>query len=161
MRLNAGPIRRKYKALEPLMDESLRRRWAGAEARALGYGGVTCVSAATGLARTTIHVGLDELKTPPKAKGQRRAGGGRKPLTFHDPELQKALDDLVDPVTRGDPQSPLRWTSKSVRKLSLELKAQGHPVSPQKVCTMLSAMGYSLQGNRKSKEGASHPDRNE
>jgi hypothetical protein len=159
-------IRQKYMALSPMMDERMRRQWAAAEASALGWGGVTTVSTATGLARNTITAGLRELEHrqthPGEAVGARlrSVGGGRKPLTEIDPGLLHALDALVDPVTRGHPESPLRWTCKSTRKLAEELQRQNHPVTDRTVATLLKQAGYSLQANRKTKEGSSHPDRN-
>ena len=159
-------IRQKYLALSPVMDERMRRQWAAAEASALGWGGVTTVSAATGLARNTITTGLRELEHRQAHLGEvvgerlRSAGGGRKPLTEIDRGLLQALDALVDPVTRGHPESPLRWTCKSTRKLAEELQLRNHPVTDRTVATLLKQAGYSLQANRKTKEGSSHPDRN-
>jgi hypothetical protein len=154
-------IRTKYEALASVMDERLRRRWAATEALALGHGGVTAVAAATGLARNTIAVGLAELRDPgqPDDGRVRRRGAGRKPLTASDPGLLDALDRLIDPATRGDPGSPLRWTCKSTHNLAGALTRHGHPVSPRTVARLLHEMGYSLQGNRKVREGARHPDR--
>ena len=149
-----------------MMDERLRRQWAAAEAVAVGWGGVTLMSSATGLARNTIAAGIEELEHrqahPQEAVDVRirRPGGGRKPLTQTDPGLQQALDALVDPVTRGHPQSPLRWTCKSTSKLAEELSRQRHPVTDRTVAALLKQSGYSLQANRKTKEGSSHPDRN-
>ena len=149
-----------------MMDERLRRQWAAAEAAAVGWGGVTLVSSATGLARNTIAAGIEELEHrqahPQEAVDVRirRPGGGRKPLTQTDPGLQQALEALVDPVTRGHPQSPLRWTCKSTSKLAEELSRQRHPVTDRTVAALLKQSGYSLQANRKTKEGSSHPDRN-
>ena len=158
-------IRRKYRALRPGMDERLRRQWAAAEARELGRGGVTAVAHATGMSRTTITAGKQELELPAKQREQealrvRRPGGGRRPLAETDPELWAALEALVEPVTRGDPESPLRWTCKSTAKLAAELARQKHPVSDRTVATLLKQAGYSLQANRKTREGSSHPDRN-
>jgi Rhodopirellula transposase DDE domain len=159
-------VRQKYLALSPVMDERMRRHWAAAEASILGWGGVTTVSAATGLARNTIAIGLRELEHrrahPDQAVAVRLhgPGGGRKPVTEIDPGLLRALDALVDPVTRGHPESPLRWTCKSTGKLAEELQRQNHPVSDRTVAALLKQAGYSLQSNRKTKEGASHPDRN-
>ncbi|MGZ3383219.1 MAG: ISAzo13 family transposase [Isosphaeraceae bacterium] len=159
-------IRQKYLALSPVMDERMRRQWAASEASALGWGGVTAVSLATGLARDTIVAGCRELEHrrahPAEAVAMRirRSGGGRKPLTETDPWLQQALDSLVDPATRGHPESPLRWTCKSTSKLAEELQHQGHAVSDRTVAHLLKQAGYSLQANRKTREGASHPDRN-
>lgn len=158
-------LRRKYRALRPEMDERMRRHWAAAEARELGWGGITAVSEATGLSRVTITAGLRELEQPARVRAReaervRRPGGGRKPVTETDPELVEALDVLVEPATRGDPESPLRWTCKSTYRLAEELTRQGHPVSPRTVALLLRAADYSLQANRKTTEGASHPDRN-
>lgn len=158
-------IRRKFRALRPGMDERVRRQWAAAEARELGRGGVTAVARATGMSRTTITAGKRELELPTKQREQnalrvRRPGGGRRPLAETDPELLAALEALVEPVTRGDPESPLRWTCKSTSKLAAELTRQKHPVSDRTVATLLKQAGYSLQANRKAREGASHPDRN-
>jgi hypothetical protein len=154
-------IRSKYEALAPFLDERLRRRWAATEALALGHGGVSAVAAATGLARNTIAAGIAQLNDPsPGTDGRiRRPGAGRKPLATTDPGLLDALDRLIDPVTRGDPISPLRWTCKSTRNLADALTRQGHPVSPRSVAHLLQAMDYSLQANRKVREGTSHPDR--
>jgi hypothetical protein len=156
-------IRTKFKALEPVMDERLKRLWAGAEADAYGDGGIAAVERATGMSRTTIRGGRDELRAGARAEdvvNVRRPGGGRPRLEETSPHLVEALESLVDPVTRGDPQSPLRWTSKSTRKLASELLAQGLRVSPQKVGQLLYASGYSLQATHKTTEGTSHPDRN-
>ena len=147
------------------MDERLRRQWAAAEARDLGWGGVSLVAQATGLSRTTITAGLRELKQPARQRAVaaslvRRAGGGRKSLTQTDPDLQAALESLIEPTSRGDPESPLRWTCKSLRHLAEELGRQDHPISPNSVAALLHQAGYSLQANRKTREGASHPDRN-
>ena len=156
-------IRRKFQALAPLLDERARRHWAAAEAWELAWGGVTAVAAATGLSRTTIAAGLRELRNPdadPALVGRiRRPGGGRKRVEEADPGLSAALDALIDPVTRGDPESPLRWTCKSTRRLADELGRQGYPVSARTVAALLHALGYSLQANRKAREGGRHPDR--
>lgn len=158
-------IRRKFQALTVVMDERMRRQWAAAEARELAWGGVSCVARATGISRTTILAGIRELKVQESSEalpnpGIRRPGAGRKPLVESDPELWAALDALVDPVTRGHPETPLRWTCKSTRKLAEELCRQGHPVSDRTVACLLYAAGYSLQANRKTREGKGHPDRN-
>jgi len=155
-------IRTRYRLVAPALDERGRRTVAAAEARALGWGGITLVARATGLARATISRGLRDLPgDPPPAPSRRirRAGGGRKPLTLPDPTLPAALEQLVEPTTRGDPTSPLRWTCLSVRKLAAALRAQGHAVSHQWVAATLHALDYSLQGNRKTREGADQPDR--
>jgi len=148
----------------PELDERRRRQWAAAEAREIGYGGVTVVARATGLARSTIHAGLRDVRTSRRqrvraAERIRRAGGGRLPLTTSDPDLLSALLALIEPTTRGDPESPLRWTCKSTAQLAGELTGQRHPVSPRTVATLLKGAGYSLQGNLKTREGTSHPDR--
>lgn len=143
----------------------MRRQWAAAEARDLGWGGVSAVAQATGLSRTTITAGLAELKLPAKrrtveAARVRRPGAGRRPLAQTDPDLVTALETLIEPTTRGDPESALRWTCKSTRRLAEELTKQRHPVSPRTVAGILHQAGYSLQANRKTREGLSHPDRN-
>jgi hypothetical protein len=158
-------IRRKYRCLKPELDERRRRQWAAAEARDLGWGGVTAVSQATGLSRTTITVGADELVLPAKQRATeaarvRHPGGGRRPLTETDPGLLKSLEALIEPSTRGDPESPLRWTCKSIRRLADELTRENHPVGAVTVAKLLRQAGYSLQANRKTREGTSHPDRN-
>ena len=159
-------IKTRYRSLAALMDERMRRQWAASEAQSYGWGGVSAVSTATGISRNTIRKGLTELavrKKSPKAKVEsrlRRKGGGRKRLTESDPGLAVALEGLVDPMSRGDPMSPLRWTCKSTTHLAEELTRQGHPISSWTVGSLLRAAGYSLQGNRKTKEGGSHPDRN-
>jgi Rhodopirellula transposase DDE domain len=158
-------LRDNFQALRPEMDERLRRQWAAVEARAFGWGGVSAVAQATGLSRTTITLGLKELALPERerlaqATRVRRPGGGRRPLTMNDPGLLAALETLVEPSTRGDPESPLRWTCKSTRRLAEELTRQQHPVSAGTVATLLRQAGYSLQANRKTLEGQGHPDRN-
>lgn len=159
-------IAEKYEALRDVMDEQTRRLWAATEARALGYGGVSTVSRAVGLTRPTITAGMRELgdarrlaAAVPKPR-VRHAGAGRPRLVDVDSGLRPALEELVEPATRGDPMSPLRWTCKSVRSLAAELTRQGHPASHQSVSELLQALGYSLQANRKTREGAQHPDRN-
>ena len=159
-------VREKYRSLDPMMDERMRRQWAAAEAHDLGWGGVSLVALATGLARNTVMAGTRELahrRTHPREPVStqiRRPGGGRKPLTELDPGLAQALEALVDPATRGHPESPLRWTCKSTSKLAEELQRQNHPVTDRTVARLLKGAGYSLQANRKTQEGASHPDRN-
>jgi hypothetical protein len=158
--------RGKWDALRGVLDERGRRRWAAVEARALGRGGVQVVVKATGLSRSTVQRGLVELDLPADAEvlagttRTRHPGAGRKPLTETDSGLGEALERLVEPTTRGDPMSPLRWTCKSTRQLANQLTGQGHAVSHAKVGQLLADLGYSLQGNRKTKEGASHADRN-
>lgn len=162
-------IREKYRALVGEMDERMRRLWAASEATALGYGGITMVAEATEMAISTIRLGIRELEQRAVAEHEtrqsparrvRRRGGGRKPLTRKAPALLSALEALVEPTARGDPRSPLRWTCKSTRALAKELRGQGHPVSYRTVADYLRDLGYSLQGNQKTREGASHPDRN-
>jgi len=158
-------IRRKYRLLAVEMDERTRRQWAAAEARDLGYGGVSAVARATGLSRTTVTRGLRELKLPAgkraaEARRIRRPGGGRRLATDKDPQLIEALEALIEPTTRGDPESPLRWTCKSTYRLAEELTKQDHPVGPRTVAKLLHESGYSLQANRKTREGNQHPDRN-
>ncbi len=155
-------IQTRYHLVAPTLDERARRAVAAAEAHALGWGGLTLVAHATGLARATIRRGLHELvalEPPPPPGRMRRPGGGRKPLTTTDPAARTALEALIEPTTRGDPESPLRWTCLSLRHLAAALRAQGHPVSHQWVATMLHRLEYSLQANRKTHEGADHPDR--
>jgi hypothetical protein len=159
-------IKTRYRALAPVMDERMRRQWAATEAQTYGWGGMSAVSEATGMSRNTIRKGIAEIaarKKKPKAGVSarlRKPGGGRKRLTELDPGLLEALEALVDPTSRGDPMSPLRWTCKSTTQLAGELTRQGHPVSPWTVGSLLKADGYSLQSNRKTQEGGSHPDRN-
>lgn len=161
---DVGLGRQKFEALRPLMDERMRRLWAGSEAIAVGRGGIAVVAEATGMARNTVVAGIREQRQRQRsgasfAPSVRRCGGGRKRLTEQTPALLAALESLVEPVTRGDPQSPLRWTSKSVRKLADELGARGYRVSARTVNRLLGALDYSLQANRKTREGSSHPDR--
>jgi Rhodopirellula transposase DDE domain len=156
-------IGQRFAGLSPLWDERRRRLWAAAEAKAVGYGGVSLVSRATGLSRRAIHVGLNELAAGatsgrPAAR-VRRPGAGRKPLTVTQPGLRQAVEALVEPTCRGDPGSPLRWTCKGVRRLAAALRGQGFRVSHQKVAELLRDLGYSLQANRKTREGSQHPDR--
>jgi DDE family transposase len=158
-------IRRKYQLLVPEMDERMRRQWAAAEARELGWGGISAVASATGLSRPTIMAGVRELDKPAlersaEAVRVRRPGAGRRPLAETDPELLSMLESLVEPVTRGHPESPLRWTCKSTRRLAEELTRQNHRVGARTVASLLRQAGYSLQANRKTHEGVSHPDRN-
>jgi hypothetical protein len=158
-------IRRKFQSLTVIMDERMRRQWAAAEAMQLAWGGISCVAKATGISRTTILAGIRELKIQESTKsrpnlGVRRPGGGRKLLVETDPGLWAALDALVDPMTRGHPETPLRWTCKSTRQLAEELCRQNHPISDRTVAALLYAAGYSLQANRKTREGKDHPDRN-
>ncbi len=155
----AQMVRAKFVALKPLFDERTRRRWAATEARAIGRGGIARVAEATGMSRTTIKAGIEELDQPMEGGRIRGPGGGRKPLVEHDPDLLVALEKMVDPATRGDPSEPLRWTCSSASRLAEELRAAGHPVSERTVNRMLHHAGYSLQANRKTLEGNQHPDR--
>lgn len=155
-------VRRKFERLSGVLDERSRRIWAVAEAEALGYGGQSLVAKATGLSRTTLHreaVGRPSGQSPSAPERIRKVGGGRKPATQQEPELLSALEALVEPTTRGDPESPLRWTCRSTRQLANALAAQGYRVSHQTVASLLDGLGYSLQGNQKTKEGSAHPDR--
>ena len=161
--LDEGGIRDRYQAVAPVVDERVRRLVLAAEAVAAGRGGQAAVARATGTSRATIRRGIRELGEP-TARAERgrvrRPGGGRKRTVERDPSLRDDLDRLVDPTTRGDPESPLRWTCKSVRRLAAELGRQGHRVSHRIVAELLHDMGYSLQANRKTLEGTHHPDRN-
>jgi len=154
-----------YAQIRPHLNERQRRLWAGSEALKLGFGGLSALSRATGMSINTIKAGKRELEQPETALAEpattrvRRPGGGRKSATQKDPGLLPALDALVEPATRGDPMSPLRWTSKSTQKLADALVEQGHPVSPDTVARLLKAENYSLQATRKSFEGSKHPDR--
>lgn len=158
-------IKGKYKALKTELDERGRRLWAAAEAESLGHGGVRAVSKATGIAESTIRIGRRQIKPSiekgvPEIRRIRKEGGGRKPLAEKDSDLLKVLDSLVEPTSRGDPMSPLRWTCKSTRRLAKDLSQKGHPVSHTKVGQLLGELNYSLQGTQKRMEGKSHPDRN-
>ena len=159
-------IEAKYRSLSVLMDERMRRQWAAAESRAYGWGGVRAVSSVIGMSPNTIRKGLAELSVrdedpdAPVEAGLRRKGAGRKRSTETDPELLQTLESLVEPMTRGDPESALRWTCKSTTLLAQELTRHRHPVSPRTVGRLLNESGYSLQSNRKTLEGESHPDRN-
>jgi Rhodopirellula transposase DDE domain len=158
-------LQEKYELLRPELDERGRRLWAASEALALGRGGIVTVVRATGLSERTIRRGQRELRRPAAAiavasRRVRRPGGGRKRLVDEDPRVVGAVEALVEPTARGDPRSPLRWTCKSTRRLAEELTRQGHRLSPTKVAQLLEGLGYSRQGLCKTKEGASHPDRN-
>jgi transposase len=154
-------IASKFQGLSPELGERARRRWAAVEAVSLGYGGIVAVSAATGMGVSTIRRGIEELDSGdalPSGR-QRRAGAGRKRKQATHPGIKEALERLVDPESRGDPQSPLRWTCRSTRRLAEELTAEGFPVGATTVRYLLREAGYSLQANRKTREGTSHPDR--
>ncbi len=155
-------IKKKYELLAPVLDERTRRLWAVTEAKIIGYGGKTIVSKATGISRTTITAEFNRLKNKGNnnCHGQIRApGAGRKKLIEKEPNLLAELESLVEPTTLGDPESPLRWTCKSTRKLAQALQAKGYKIGRQKVAHLLNALGYSLQANRKIKEGGNNPDR--
>jgi len=161
-------IQRRFHSLSPFLDERMRRLVAAAESEAIGYGGVTAVARATGVSRRAITEGMRELgqrrtasKAPSTQARIRREGAGRKRTVDKDPGLLEDLDRLVDPATRGDPESPLRWTCKSVRRLAEEFQQEGHAVSHQTVADLLHAMDYSLQANQKTLEGNQHSDRDE
>ena len=160
---HAESIKIKFETLQPLLDERTRRIWAAVEAKALGRGGISRVAEATGMSRTTVRSGLRELETGTvvvaPGERQRRPGGGRKRVTERDPQLAAALERKLDPVTRGDPMGPLRWTCSSAARLAEELRSEGHAVSERTVNRLLHALGYSLQANRKTLEGRQHPDR--
>ena len=160
--IDVAAIKLRYQTLSPVLDERARRRFAASEALAAGRGGIAAVSEATGIARSTIGRGLDELrgKASDTAQGGiRRAGAGRKPLTETDPTLLADLEKIVDPCTRGDPLSPLKWTTKSLSKLAAALQVMGHGVGRDVVGTLLKRLGFSLQANRKTLEGSHHVDR--
>jgi transposase len=155
-------IRTRFEKLAPFLNERTRRLFTAAEAAAIGRGGITAVTRATGVSRRAVAAGLAELHTPQEwpAHRIRRPGGGRTRRVQADHTLQADLERLIDPVTWGDPESPLRWTCKSVRKLAEELRGLGHTTSHRMVAELLHELGYSLQANRKTIEGKSHPDRN-
>ena len=154
-------IRQRYAALSSILDERGRRLLVAAEAKAAGYGGIAAVWRATGVATSTIGRGLRELAEAPAltAGRVRRAGGGRKPAVAADPDLMRDLKALVEPTARGDPEGPLRWTCKSLRRLADALQAQGHRISRTLVGELLHGLGFSLQANAKTHAGLSHPDR--
>jgi transposase len=155
-------IKARFARVAGTLDERARRAVAASEALAIGWGGISAVSRATGLSRTVIQDGIKELAgtVPSAAPGRiRRPGGGRKKTVETDPSVRRDLEQLVEPMTRGDPESALRWTCKSVRHLATALREQGHQVSHQWVAEKLRDLGYSLQGNRKTREGSDHPDR--
>jgi len=160
-------VRRKYRMLSDDLNEKSRRHWAGAEAMALGYGGISIVVEATGLVFNTVKRGMKELEAQQRGEIEplpvdriRRPGGGRKKLIENDKTVLKDLDALIEPTTRGDPESPLRWTCKSTRNLAAVLMQQGHRIGHMTVSSLLKKQGYSLKANRKMAEGTQHPDRN-
>jgi hypothetical protein len=159
-------IEKKYRMLSSALDEKTRRLWAASEATSVGWGGVSIVSEATGLAHTTIRRGVRDLEgaaaSPDKIVGSsrvRRTGAGRKNIVETNPQILETLESLIEPATRGDPESALKWTCKSTRRLSVELKEQGHSIGPTRVRALLHDLDYSLQANRKTREGIDHPDR--
>lgn len=160
-------IRDKFQTIAPHLSEKTQRIWAAIEAQSLGRGGITYVNQATGLSRTTIYEGIKESAEPPQLQKEKKAlqrirkpGGGRKKVRELDPKILSDIESLIEPMTRGDPESPLLWTCKSTTKIAEELQVMGHRVSQRTVCDLLSELGYSLQSNKKTKEGANHPDRN-
>ena len=164
MVVTMAALQAKYKTLSASLDERALRLCAAEDAKMLGYGGISFVAKATGLSRTTLHAGLAEIAAGGGGQLEngriRQAGGGRKPSKEKDKTLLADLDRLLDPATRGDPMSPLRWTSKSTPKLAAELQAQGHAVSQATVWRALNELDYSMQSNRKTREGTGHADRN-
>ena len=157
-------LKRKFNWLSAELDERGRRLWAASEALELGHGGINVMAQATGIGERTIRRGCEELRQDvfmqkPSERRVRRSGGGRKLLPDIDPKLIEMLEALVEPTTRGDPMSPLKWTCKSTRKLAKALHDKGTNASHTKVAQLLADLGYSLQSTRKSLEGASHPDR--
>lgn len=153
-------LRAKYLMIKSELDERGRRRWAAMEAKSMDWGGIAAVAMATGLSDRTIRNGMVEISQPDElGERQRRPGAGRKRRESEKPEILKALDRLVEPDTRGDPMTPLRWTCKSTRTLAAELNSQGFVISSVKVGELLKLQGYSLQSNRKTVEGKQHPDR--
>lgn len=165
MSKTVAQLREQYEQLRPSLDERGRRQWAASEALALGFGGIATVHLATGLVPSTIGKGIRELKTRTWNEDQeeprrvRRAGGGRKQKEEENPAVVVELERLVEPETRGDPESPLRWTSKSLRRLAKELRKRGHSIGHSTVGRLLKKLGYRLQANRKTTEGKQHPDR--
>ncbi len=160
--VDESEIGTRFQMLSPFLNERTRRLAAAAEATAIGHGGISRVSRATGVSRRAIRSGLAQLRSPLTSDGDRlrRTGGGRPKAAVTDAILRSDLERLIDPVTRGDPESPLRWTCKSVRKLAEELQGMGQATSRRRVAELLHDLGYSLQANRQTFEGKSHPDRN-
>ena len=159
--IDEDAIRQRWEAVGSKLDERGRRLFAACEVRSAGWGGLATVSRITGLARSTINRGEDDLDGEPLPRGQvRRAGGGRRAVSENDPGLVPALKRLVDPATLGDPMRPLIWVSKSMEKLAAALTEMGHPISADTVRKELVKLGFSRQSNRKAEEGSKHPDRN-
>jgi hypothetical protein len=166
MPVDKEAIAARFKFISPLLDERTRRLVLAAEAMTIGRGGIAAVALATGVHRDTVTAGVAELELSESGqevnlKRIRKAGAGRKKAEDKDPLLMYELEKLIEPLTRGDPESPLRWTIKSTRRLAEELNGSGHDVSHQTVSVLLDKLGYSLQGNQKTIEGDSNPDRNE
>src|SRR3954464_13699911 len=159
---NDSEIGTRFQMLSPFLNERTRRLASAAEAATIGRGGISRVARATGVSRRANRSGLAQLQSPTTSDGGRirRTGGGRRKAVATDATLKSDLERLIDPLTRGDPESPLRWTCKSVRKLAEELQAMGHATSRRMAAELLHDLGYSLQGNRKTFEGKGHPDRN-
>jgi hypothetical protein len=159
--MDIAALRIKYKAFAPALNERSRRLWSAAEAKALGWGGITAVVRATGISESTVLRGLAEIATREKTETGRirKPGGGRKKAIEKNPEILRAIEGLVEPTASGHPESPLRWTNKSLRNISAELRALGHSLSPRRVADALRDAGYTLQSNRKAQEGRGHPDR--
>ncbi|EQD74932.1 Rhodopirellula transposase family protein, partial [mine drainage metagenome] len=154
-------VKERYDRISGSMNELSRRLWAGNECISIGHGGIGIVSRATGMARNTVAHGRDEVIAGKNTKNRiREKGAGRKRSADNLPGLTERLQEIVDPSTRGDPQSRLMWTGKSLRKLSGQLKNEGYDISYRTVRILLREMGYSLKSNRKTDEGKSHPDRN-
>ena len=159
---NHGKLKEKLSILLPSLNEKQKRLLVGAEAAALGYGGIKLLSDMTGMSRNTVARGIREIESGDEVvKRIRSKGSGRKKLTIKYPEIKQCIEDIIEPNTRGDPESPLRWTCKSVRNISDFLSGEGYTVSRQSVARILREMEYSLQGNRKTKEGSDHPDRDQ
>ena len=155
-------FKKKFSFVRDHLNERTLRIWSATEAKMFGHGGVTALSKVTGLSRATIHRGLKDLKSKKiPIENIRKPGAGRKKLIVTDENILGDLEALLEPATRGDPESALLWTSKSTRKLAEDLNKNGHRVSDRKICDLLSDLGYSLQANNKTKEGSSHPDRND
>lgn len=153
-------ISMKYATLSPYLSEKGRRIWAATEAQSLGYGGISAIAAATGISRQTIHSGVHNVESGSiDSIRNRKPGGGRKSIVEKNPNILYDLENLLEPATRGDPESALRWTCKSTQNLSDELKRKGYKVSPRSICNLLAGLGYSLQSNNKRYEGSNHPDR--
>ena len=154
-------IQKRYELLKPIMNERFRRLWSAAEARVIGHGGIGLVSKATGQSRTTISNGIKELDTTDKIdiEGVRKSGGGRKKIVDKTPEVEAELLQLIEPTVRGEPESPILWTIKSLRNISEELGKRGYNISRNRVAELLKKNDFSLQANRKTDEGKSHPDR--